>query len=588
MEYHLVVLVHGLWGNTSHFDYIKSQLESNESLHKSSKETIVVYRTGSNEGYKTYDGIDLCGGRVAFEIEREIELLNSKGNVTKFSILGYSLGGLIARYAIGLLYYKDVFKNIELINFTSFCCPHVGVLAPGTGMAVKFFNWLVPILLANSGKQMFLRDRVKTTKFSIPEGSRNSSSTDLKSLGTEITLEQPLLLLMASPNSVFYKALSSFKHHVLYSNVVNDKRTSWWSAGISMMNPFEVLDTNPNVMIDEDGVINFENGSKFELHFVKNYEPTVLDVNSPIKLQKDLAVIELKQTVNPLKGNVAPAGRRRGVGVEQQNNALPSGNFFQRKFKWVNFLLNFLVYAPVWVIWFIGNNLIQRVNSGLRVLRESDRSDVLNELYSFSVEDEHTVTDVPQEVEASIEAEMLITDEKRKRRPSLTRKLSETYEDLGKNIEANIHDHTDGLLESMWDAMTSKPAGEPTLFEQEHLLTPQQSAKIPPEDIVTITTTLEKLSKHEFKPQAEVETKISSPPKEDLEELVLKPFQLALSEEQLAIIHNLNQLKWRKFPIYITGTMATHAAAIVRHRDENFAEGEVVVRHWIDEEFRRD
>jgi hypothetical protein len=33
--------------------------------------------------------------------------------ITKFSITGYSLGGLVARYAIGLLYHHGVFEKIQ-------------------------------------------------------------------------------------------------------------------------------------------------------------------------------------------------------------------------------------------------------------------------------------------------------------------------------------------------------------------------------------------------------------------------------------------------------------------------------------------
>jgi hypothetical protein len=56
--------------------------------------------TNKDEG--TYDGIDWGGERVATEILQEIEKLESDGrNVVRFSITGYSLGGLLARYVVG-------------------------------------------------------------------------------------------------------------------------------------------------------------------------------------------------------------------------------------------------------------------------------------------------------------------------------------------------------------------------------------------------------------------------------------------------------------------------------------------------------
>lgn len=67
-----------------------------------------------NSGNFTYDGIELGGERVCLEIEEEIESIRSQGgNVTKLSLVGYSLGGLVARYAIGLLYAKGVLDEVE-------------------------------------------------------------------------------------------------------------------------------------------------------------------------------------------------------------------------------------------------------------------------------------------------------------------------------------------------------------------------------------------------------------------------------------------------------------------------------------------
>lgn len=67
-----------------------------------------------NSGNFTYDGIELGGERVCVEIEEEIESIRSRGgNVAKLSLVGYSLGGLVARYAIGLLYAKGVLDEVE-------------------------------------------------------------------------------------------------------------------------------------------------------------------------------------------------------------------------------------------------------------------------------------------------------------------------------------------------------------------------------------------------------------------------------------------------------------------------------------------
>lgn len=68
----------------------------------------------SNANSFTYDGIELGGERTANEIEKKLKELEADGhNITKISIVGYSLGGLVARYAIGLLYSNNVFDKMQ-------------------------------------------------------------------------------------------------------------------------------------------------------------------------------------------------------------------------------------------------------------------------------------------------------------------------------------------------------------------------------------------------------------------------------------------------------------------------------------------
>lgn len=67
-----------------------------------------------NSGSFTYDGIELGGERVCKEIEEEIERLEASGQkIKKLSVVGYSLGGVISRYAIGLLETRGLFEKVE-------------------------------------------------------------------------------------------------------------------------------------------------------------------------------------------------------------------------------------------------------------------------------------------------------------------------------------------------------------------------------------------------------------------------------------------------------------------------------------------
>ena len=133
---HLAVLVHGLWGNPEHMWCVKESLErAHPSLH------VLVSKT--NIGNRTYDGVDVCGERIAKEVQEEVERLRKNGtDVKRISFVGYSFGGLAARYCIGVLQSTGTLDSIKPVNFTTFATPHVGVCPPKQG----FFSYFVSSL----------------------------------------------------------------------------------------------------------------------------------------------------------------------------------------------------------------------------------------------------------------------------------------------------------------------------------------------------------------------------------------------------------------------------------------------------------
>lgn len=123
---HLCVLVHGyggvestsgqfaltreysLWGNPNHLKVMAASLRD-----KHPKESLHILVAKRNSGSFTYDGIERGGERVCHEIEEEMEQLALAGQeITRISLVGYSLGGLVARYAVGLLDSKGFFEKI--------------------------------------------------------------------------------------------------------------------------------------------------------------------------------------------------------------------------------------------------------------------------------------------------------------------------------------------------------------------------------------------------------------------------------------------------------------------------------------------
>ncbi|MCJ1288228.1 hypothetical protein MMC26_007583 [Xylographa opegraphella] len=232
---HLCVLVHGLWGNPQHLEYLRSSLEAR---HGQDKLRIIVAARNSN--MYTYDGTEVGGERVAREIEEEVERLKEAGiHIKKLSMVGYSFGGLIARYTIGLLYSRGWFENIIPVNFTTFATPHLGVKAPLDGYHTTAWNYVGSRTLSISGQQLFLTDSFRE------EG-------------------RPLLTILADPNSIFIKALTCFKRRTLYANIVNDRSVPFYTAYISAQDPF----------VDMEAV---------DVKYLSGYTPVILDPDQPVE-----------------------------------------------------------------------------------------------------------------------------------------------------------------------------------------------------------------------------------------------------------------------------------------------------------------
>ncbi|MCJ1379369.1 hypothetical protein MMC17_002470 [Xylographa soralifera] len=232
---HLCVLVHGLWGNPRHLEYLRSTLE--ERYGKDKLRIVVATR---NSNMYTYDGIEVGGERVAREIEEEVERLKEEGvYIKKLSMVGYSLGGLIARYTIGLLYSRGWFEKIVPVNFTTFASPHLGVKAPLNGYHTTAWNYVGSMTLSISGEQLFLADSFRQ------EG-------------------RPLLSILADPNSIFIKALTRFKRRTLYANIANDRSAPFYTTYISACDPFVDLET-------------------VDVKYFSGYTPVILDPDQPVQ-----------------------------------------------------------------------------------------------------------------------------------------------------------------------------------------------------------------------------------------------------------------------------------------------------------------
>ncbi|KAG0055195.1 hypothetical protein BGZ83_009371 [Gryganskiella cystojenkinii] len=261
---HLVILHHGLWGNVNHVRFIAEQFKQRLG------DRILVYRAQANESALTYDGVDICGQRLVREIHSVIKVIESGGNieemkgqkvktkkskksssatpspstsvenlpssgaasttgtstaqttksskkVTQFSFLGYSLGGLIGRFAMGILELEGFFDKVEPMYFVTMATPHLGIRKPAKTTWSRFFNFFSSRMLSRSGEQMQLIDNYIGGK--------------------------PVLLVMSDPQGIFVHALSRFKRRSIYCNVANDRSVPFWTASFSDADPFTELES---------------------------------------------------------------------------------------------------------------------------------------------------------------------------------------------------------------------------------------------------------------------------------------------------------------------------------------------------------
>ena len=232
-----MLTIQRLWGNPSHLSYLASSLRD-----KYSEEKLHILLAKTNSDTFTYDGIDLGAERVTQEIETCIDDLEKSGSqIKKLSIVGYSLGGLVARYTIGLLYSKGWFEKIIPVNFTTFATPHLGVKTPLLGVKHTVFNFLGSRTLSESGRQLFTIDTFRDTN-------------------------RPILSVLADPRSIFMRALSQFSHRVLYANIINDRSAPYYTTSISTTDPFTNLDA-------------------VSINYLPDYAPTVIDPADPVHLK---------------------------------------------------------------------------------------------------------------------------------------------------------------------------------------------------------------------------------------------------------------------------------------------------------------
>ncbi|CAM6100148.1 unnamed protein product [Calypogeia fissa] len=231
---HLLVLVHGILASPNDWKYAEGELKAQLGNR------YLIYASAVNACLSTLNGIDSAGQRLAEEIGFIVKRTPS---LKRISLLGHSLGGLFARYAIAMLYeppagsltrtpsgeelnsqgekesenksQKPTIAGLEPINFITLASPHLGVRGRqqlpfllGLPVLENLAAPLAPLFVGSTGRQLFLTDGKPS--------------------------DPPLLLRMATncDEGQFISALGAFKVRTLYANVSYDHMVGWRTASI--------------------------------------------------------------------------------------------------------------------------------------------------------------------------------------------------------------------------------------------------------------------------------------------------------------------------------------------------------------------
>ncbi|KAI7733667.1 hypothetical protein M8C21_008182, partial [Ambrosia artemisiifolia] len=193
-----------------------------------------IIGSATDWGYAAKQFVKMLPDKVVVHCKLVLEVAKLWPNVSKISFVAHSLGGLVARYAIGKLYedrpvsglsdsdeknenklHEGRIAGLKPVNFITFATPHLGSrghgqlpLLCGVPFLERSASQTAHWIAGRSGKHLFLTDS--------DDG------------------EPPLLIRMVndSEDIKFISALGSFKRRVAYANANYDHMVGWETSSI--------------------------------------------------------------------------------------------------------------------------------------------------------------------------------------------------------------------------------------------------------------------------------------------------------------------------------------------------------------------
>lgn len=321
---HLVVMVNGLIGSSADWRYAA------ERFVKRLPDKIVVHCSECNSSRLTFDGVDRMGERLAKEVE---DVIRRWPGVRKISFVAHSLGGLVARYAVGRLYetpmktevadlngsclvkeenvsdqchnqsFEETVAGLEPVNFITVATPHLGSsghkqlpLLCGLPLLEKGASQTAHWIVGRSGKHLFLTDKDNG--------------------------KPPLLLRMVndSDDLKFMSGLRSFKRRVAYANANYDHVVGWRTSSIRRQNELP----KSNLQIKDQ---------KYP-HIVNVEQETTLDINHRISSLERKKMADLEEEM--IEGLTQVPWERIDVSFHESRQRYVAHNTIQVKTYWLN------------------------------------------------------------------------------------------------------------------------------------------------------------------------------------------------------------------------------------------------------------
>ncbi|GAV30377.1 hypothetical protein PMKS-003888 [Pichia membranifaciens] len=242
---HLVVLIHGLWGSAQNLSRLESVLH--HSLDETPNCKLHTYAPDCFSHFKTYDGIESIGGYIIPNLFKHLEKLQAEHGIVieEISFVGYSLGGLIARYIIGELFEVGFFEKIKPGFFTTFATPHLGV----TFYNSRILNVCGSHFLGQTGRDLFLVENVKGIVYKL-----------------------------CDPDRRYYRGLNLFKTKICVANAKFDRTVGFYSAFITKYDVFNDWNSvNPKYIKDLPTATLIENGKQIQCMVIDFNESERID-----------------------------------------------------------------------------------------------------------------------------------------------------------------------------------------------------------------------------------------------------------------------------------------------------------------------